>query len=112
MANAGPATDHFTTAVHGTVFGGRSAVVARLHAGDPLLLVPDPPGAEVPAVWVHATGGDVVGHLPLQIAAWAAPFMLAGGSCRATVESVGGEGTESWRRLVIAVRCSPRAAAP
>ena len=69
----------FSTAVHGTVFAGRMEVVHRLQGGDELVLIPDPPGAEVPAVWVHARGGDVVGHLPVQIAAWMAPWMLAGG---------------------------------
>ena len=101
--------EQFSTPVHGTIFAERAAAVARLAVGEPLLLVPDPPGAEVPAVWVHATGGDVVGHLPLQVAAWVAPFMLAGGGCAATVESVGGPDTASWQRLVIAVRCTPRA---
>ena len=48
----------------GTVFAERSAVVRRLTPGDRLILVPDPPDTDEPAVWVHATGGDVVGHLP------------------------------------------------
>jgi hypothetical protein len=100
--------EQFSTPVHGTVFAERATAVARLAVGDRLLLVPDPPGAEVPAVWVHATGGDVVGHLPLQVAAWVAPFMLDGAACAATVESVGGPETASWQRLVIAVRCTPR----
>jgi hypothetical protein len=93
----------FSTAVHGTVFADRTAVVHRLQAGDRLLLIPDPPGAEVPAVWVHAAGGDVVGHLPQQISAWLAPWMLGGGRCQAVVESVGTDDVASWRRLVIRV---------
>jgi hypothetical protein len=97
----------FSTTVHGTVFAGRMEVVHRLQGGDELLLIPDPPGAEVPAVWVHARGGDVVGHLPVQIAAWMAPWMLAGGRARAYVERVGGDEVESWNRLVITVRCLP-----
>lgn len=105
MTHVAPAQQQFTTAVHGTVFAERAAVVARLSVGDALLLLPDPPDAETPAVWVHAKGGDVVGHLPLQIAAWAAPFMLAGGRCRATVTSLGDASTASWQRLVIDVRC-------
>ena len=68
-----------------------------------MLLIPDPPGAEVPAVWVHAPGGDVVGHVPQQIAAWLAPYMLGGGRCRASVESIGAAGVASYRRLVIRV---------
>jgi hypothetical protein len=100
-------TDHeaFSTAVHGTVFAARARVVDRLQAGDAVLLIPDPPGAEVPAVWVHAHGGDVVGHVPQQVAAWLAPWMLGGGRCQASVESIGTADVESWRRLVIRVRC-------
>ncbi len=96
--------EEFSTAVHGTVFGERTRVVHRLHAGDAVLLIPDPPGAEVPAVWVHAVGGDVVGHLPQQIAAWLAPWMLEGGRCQARVESVGTDDIASWRRLFVHVR--------
>jgi len=105
MAVVPPYTERFRTAVLGTVFAERTAVVHRLRAGDQLILVPDPPGTEIPAVWVHAAGGDVVGHLPLQIAAWLAPWMLEGGRCAATVEKVGTDDVESWRRLVIQVRC-------
>ena len=39
--------------------GNRTDVVHRLQRGDRLILVPDPPGTDVPAVWVHAPGGDV-----------------------------------------------------
>ncbi len=99
-----PYTDHFHTPVLGTVFARRTEVVHRLHRGDHLILVPDPPGTDVPAVWVHAQGGDVIGHLPLQIAAWLAPWMLAGGRAQASVEKVSGDDVESWRRLVIEVR--------
>jgi hypothetical protein len=94
----------FSTAVHGTVFANRMAVVHRLQGGDELMLIPDPPGAEVPAVWVHAPGGDVVGHLPVQIAAWLAPWMLDGGRARAYVERGGSDDVESWNRLGITVR--------
>ena len=97
--------ESFSTAVHGTVFANRMDVVHRLHDGEELVLIPDPPGAEVPAVWVHAIGGDVVGHLPVQVAAWLAPWMLAGGRARARVERVGSDDVASWNRLVIAVRC-------
>ena len=100
-----PHSEQFTTAVHGTVFGHRGEVVRRLNEGDYLILVPDPPGTDEPAVWVHAPGGDVVGHLSPTIGAWLAPWMLAGGRCAATVTRVQGEETASWRRLVISVRC-------
>ena len=97
--------NRFRTPVHGTVFAQRTDVVHRLHAGDPLILVPDPPGTDVPAVWVHATGGDVIGHLPLQVAVWLAPWMLGGGRCGAEVSEVHGDEVESWRRLVVVIRC-------
>lgn len=77
----------------------------RLEEGDRLILVPDPPEAQIPAVWVHATGGDVIGHLPLQIAVWLAPWMLEGGRCGATVRKRRGDEVESWQRLVIEVTC-------
>ena len=105
MAAVPPHSDEFRTAVLGTVFADRTQVVHRLKAGDQLILVPDPPGDEDPGVWVHAAGGDVVGHLPLPIAAWLAPWMFDGGRCQARVERVGSDDIESWRRLVIRVVC-------
>ena len=105
MIDRVPYPDPFHTAVYGTVFARRTEVVHRLHEGDPLILVPDPPGTDVPAVWVHARGGDVIGHLPLQIAVWLAPWMLNGGRCGARVTRVHGDEVESWRRLVIEITC-------
>jgi hypothetical protein len=83
-------------------------VVHRLRAGDSLILVPDPPSAEPPAVWVHARGGDVIGHVPDEIAAWLAPWMLDGGRCRARVLVVRGDEVASWKRLMIAIECVDR----
>lgn len=103
MPSAPPYREPFRTAVLGTVFGDRTAVVHRLHPGDRLILVPDPPAAEIPAVWVHAPGGDVIGHLSLQIAVWLAPWMLAGGRAGAVVEKVHSDDVESWQRLIIRV---------
>jgi hypothetical protein len=99
-ANAAP---RFRATVHGTVFGNRADVVHRLHAGDRLILVPDPAGTDAPGVWVHASGGDVVGHLPYEIGAWLRPWMLAGGRCGAVVEKVGSDDVASWKRLVVTV---------
>lgn len=95
----------FRLPVHGTVFGRRAEVVRRLREGDRLILVPDPPGVKQPAVWVHAEGGDVIGHLPTPIGLWLAPWMLSGGRCRATVARVAGEEVASWERLVVEVTC-------
>jgi hypothetical protein len=104
MSSILPDTPHFETPVYGTVFGGRAAVVRRLKRGDQLILVPDPPGVEEPSVWVHAPGGDVVGHLSPDINAWMAPRMLGGARYGARVRSVGEPETASWKRLVITVR--------
>ena len=103
MSRIPPDTLHFHTPVYGTVFARRAAAVARLREGDRLTLVPDPPGVEEPSVWVHAPGGDVVGHLSPDINAWLAPRMLDGARYGARVSSIGEPHTESWRRLMIEV---------
>ena len=92
------------TAVYGTVFAARTAAVHRLKAGDEVILVPDPPGIADPNVWVHAPGGDVVGHLRPDLGATLASWMLDGGRCRAEVTRVGSDDVESWRRLKIRLR--------
>ena len=99
-----PAT--FRTTVHGTVFGRRAEHLDVLEAGDNLLLIPDPPGEEEPAVWVHLPAGDPVGHLPPEINAWLAPWMLRGGAASATALKVGGSEVPSWKRLLIEVHCA------
>jgi hypothetical protein len=104
MSSILPDTPHFETPVYGTVFAERAAVVRRLRQGDQLILVPDPPGVDEPSVWVHAPGGDVVGHLSPDINAWMAPRMLGGARYGARVQSVGEPETASWKRLVIRVR--------
>ena len=73
-----PAT--FRTTVHGTVFGERAALVAQVAQGDELILIPDPPMEDDPMVWVHARGGEPLGHLPPEINQWLAPWLLRGGS--------------------------------
>ena len=90
------------TNVHGTVFAARTSVVNRVQPGDRLLLVPDPPADdEPPAVWVHVAGGDVLGYVPTQIAAWLAPWMLAGGRCQASVIVVRDADVASFNRIEI-----------
>ena len=97
-----PKESRLRTNVHGSVFAARTSVVDRLQAGDRLLLVPDPPKADdPPAVWIHVAGGDVLGHVPVQIAAWLGPWMLAGGRCQASVVSVRGPDVASWNRIEI-----------
>jgi hypothetical protein len=95
----------FRTTVHGTVFGQRAGHLVELEAGDPLVLIPDPPGEEEPAVWVHLPTGDPIGHLPPEINAWLAPWLLRGGRASATTMKVGDAGVPSWKRLLIEVRC-------
>ncbi len=95
----------FRATVHGTVFGGRAAVLDLLSEGEELLLLPGPPVDDEPGVWVHRSGGDLVGHLPPEIEYWLAPWLLRGGRARARAVRVRGDETPSWRRLVIAVDC-------
>jgi hypothetical protein len=95
----------FRTTVHGTIFGHRSTYLRELAEGDRLVLVPDPPGEDDPAVWVHLPKGDPVGHLPPEINAWLAPLLLGGGSASATAVRVGGTDVPSWKRLLIEVTC-------
>ncbi len=104
MSSILPDAPRFDAPVYGTIFGDRLAAVQRLAEGDSLILVPDPAGVDPASVWVHATGGDVVGHLAPDINRWLVPRMLDGARYAATVQSLGAAGTESWRRLVISVR--------
>ena len=120
MSSILPDAPRFETSVYGTIFAERATAVARLRAGDALILVPDPaiigepaaPGPPAPnvlvieeaKVWVHAPGGDVVGHLSPDVNRWLVPRMLAGDRYGAVTLSVGDPSRESWRRLVIEVR--------
>ena len=103
MSLVHPDAPQFDVPVYGTIFGDRRTAVQRLKCGDRLILVPDPAGVEEPSVWVHAPGGDVVGHLSPDINKWLVARMLDGARYSATVKDVGAEGTESWRRLTITV---------
>lgn len=103
MSSILPGAEYFRTAVYGTVFARRTEVVHRLRPGDRLILVPDPPGTYPPNVWVHARGGDVVGHLSPDVNSWLSPWMFAGSCYGAEVEEVWGDDVASWKRLVIAV---------
>src|SRR5436189_5416893 len=107
MSRILPDARQFDVAVYGTIFGGRLVAVQRLKAGDRLILVPDPSGVVSPSVWVHATGGDVTGHLSPDINLWLVPKMLAGYRYSGFVKAVAGEGTESWKRLMITVTRLP-----
>lgn len=97
--------ERFFATVHGTVFGERSRCVEDLVAGDELLLLPDPPVTEDPGVWVHGLEGDLIGHLPPEIEAWLAPWLLRGGRVQARAVRVSGDDVPSWRRILIEVRC-------
>lgn len=100
----------FRTTVHGTVFGARAKQLPELSPGDPLILIPDPPIAEDPAVWVHMKGGEPVGHLPPEINRWLVPYLARGGSATAHAVRIGGADVPSWKRLVIEVHCKRRRA--
>ncbi len=120
MSSILPDASRFETPVYGTIFAARATAVQRLREGDTLILVPDPPGideapraaetvssgfvAEEPKVWVHAQGGDVLGHLSPDINRWLVPLMLDGARYSASVRGVGDPGQVSWRRLTIEVR--------
>ena len=104
MSSILPDDAEFDTPAYGTIFAARSAVLARLSGGSQLILVPDPPGVDQPSVWVHASGGDVVGHLAPDINRWMVPRMLAGSRYGARVCSIGAPGTESWKRLIVSIR--------
>ena len=97
--------ERFLATVHGTVFCARSEQVDALKAGDELVLLPDPPVTDEPGVWVHASDGAIVGHLPPEIELWLGPWMLRGGSATARAVRVSGAEVPSWRRLLIEVRC-------
>lgn len=96
---------HFRSTVHGTVFAGRDRYVDAMHDGDPVTLVPDPPGQDDPGVWVHLPSGEPVGHLPPEIARWLWPWMRGGGAATARALRVHGADCPSWRRLLVEVRC-------
>lgn len=95
----------FRATVHGLPFGDRARHLAGVEPTQALLLVPDPPGAEVEDVWVHLQRGDLLGHLPREIGNWLAPWMRQGGAARARVLKVGDESVPSWKRLLVEVTC-------
>lgn len=99
------APERFRATVHGSVFGSRTEQLERIEPGDALLLIPDPPPQEPPAIWVHRTSGDPVGHLPPEIASWLVPWMMDGGRATARALRVKGPDVPSWRRLLIEVVC-------
>jgi hypothetical protein len=96
----------FRAMVHGTIFGDRAGLLGTVAQGDTLLLIPDPPMEEDPAVWVHLAGGDPVGHLPPEVNLWLAPWLLRGGAATATALKVRGPEAPSWKRLLVEVHCA------
>jgi hypothetical protein len=100
---------HFRSTVHGTVFAGRDRHLARMHPGDRVVLVPDPPGQTDPEVWVHLESGDPIGHLPPEISSWLWPWLRRGGAASAVALAVHGADTPSWRRLLVEVSCEEAA---
>ena len=97
----------FRATVHGTVFGGRSALLDRVRPGDEVLLIPGPPTDDEPGVWVHMPGGDVIGHLPPEIEQWLARWLLLGGRAVAHAVRVKGPEEPSWNRLLVEVVLAP-----
>lgn len=96
----------FRATLHGTAFAGRERHLEDLQEGDPLLVVPDPPGPEEPGVWIHMSSGDPLGHLPPEIAAWLWPRLQTGAVARARAIRVHGMETPSWRRILVQVEVS------
>ena len=96
---------NFRATVHGTVFAGRDRHVDRLHDGDVVRLVADPPVQDEPEVWVHTAAGEPIGHLPPEVCWWLWPWMSAGGVATAVLLRVRGAEVPSWRRCLLEVSC-------
>jgi hypothetical protein len=92
------------------VFAGRDRHLDEVQVGDPVALLPDPPGQDDPEVWVHVASGDPIGHLPREISGWLCPWMQGGGRVQARAVKVGGDDVPSWRRVVLEVVCRTEAA--
>jgi len=101
----------FRATVHGLAFAGRTRHLGRVARGEPLVLIPDPPGGRVDQVWVHLTDGDPLGHLPDEIGRWLAPWMRSGGPARAHAVRVGDASVPTWKRLLVEVVCGGEARA-
>ena len=95
----------FRATVHGLAFEDRARHLQAVAPREELVLIPDPPGGDGDDVWVHVRSGDLVGHLPREIAEWLAPWMRRGGSARVQVLKVGSDSVPSWKRLLVEVRC-------
>ncbi|HKK28739.1 MAG TPA: hypothetical protein VKB18_11700 [Gemmatimonadota bacterium] len=100
-----PAAPVFRATVHGMAFAGRTRHLRRVGAGEPLVLVPDPPGGRVDQVWVHLREGDPLGHLPDEIGRWLAPWMRRGGPATVRAVRVGDASVPTWKRLLVEVVC-------
>jgi hypothetical protein len=97
----------FRSTLHGTIFGGRERLLDDLQDGDPVVVIPDPPGQDDPGVWIHLTSGEPVGHLPPEISDWLWPRLQHGERATARALRVHGDDAPSWRRVVIQVEVVP-----
>lgn len=82
-----------------------------MEVGEPLKLKPSLPVEVMPQVWVHLENGELVGHLPTEIADWLAPWLQAGGLARAKALRVSGDEVPSWRRVLVEVECGTASSA-
>lgn len=101
----------FRATLHGTVFSGRERHLDDMEVGESLLLRPSLPVEVTAQVWVHLENGELVGHLPAEIADWLAPWLQAGGLARARALRVSGEEVPSWRRVLVEVECGTASSA-
>lgn len=87
-----PPDRRFRLAVAGESFGDRQKVIARLKAGDPVRLVPEPDNPHDPfAIRVEARGG-MIGYVPARNAARLASELDGGARVRATIERIARSG--------------------
>lgn len=101
----------FRATLHGTVFSDRERHLEAMEVGEFLKLRPSLPVEITPQVWVHLENGELVGHLPMEIADWLAPWLQAGGLARAKALRVSSDEVPSWRRVLVEVECGTASSA-